>query len=268
MPLQYVKYNSTLRYIPVEVMDEANQHTQRRRRRQREEEARRQDVLEAADQLFSHQGFFKTSMAEIAEAAAFAIGTIYKLFPSKEAIYIALIESKMEEFDRLLHAELARRKGVVAKLEAVIRLRLAYADRNRDFFKVYVSEWSGFEWTIKSAFGERIWRRYLDQLTLVADLIRTGIRDKQLRPIEPEAAAAALHGMLNSIIYLGILQASPPGALTSQYETVRNLIFDGLVATDGRSFSEPPSSGSGRHDGGGSTRARNARNKRRGPNQP
>lgn len=209
--------------------NDVNQQHQRKRRKRREEEARREEILEAAERLFSHQGFFKTSMAEIAESAAFAIGTIYKLFPSKEAIYIALIESKMEEFDRLLESDLVVQEGVIAKLEAIIRLKLAFADRNRDFFKVYVSEWSGFEWTIKSAFGERVWKRYLDQLALVADLIRTGIEEKQLRPIEPEAAAAALHGMLNSTIYLGILQASPPGALVNRYEPIRNLFLHGLV---------------------------------------
>ena len=49
------------------------------------------------------------------------------------------------------------------------------------FFRIYVSEWSGFEWTIKSAFGERVWKLYMAQVDLVADLIRQGIRTQGIQ---------------------------------------------------------------------------------------
>ncbi|MCA9479776.1 MAG: helix-turn-helix transcriptional regulator, partial [Nitrospira sp.] len=69
----------------------------RSERKQREYEARREEILSAAEGLFSQNGFFKTSMAEIAEAAQFAMGTLYKFFKNKEDIYISLVESKVEE---------------------------------------------------------------------------------------------------------------------------------------------------------------------------
>ena len=75
---------------------------QRSQRKQREVEARRDDILSAAERLFSKHGFFKTSMAEIASAAQFAMGTVYKIFESKEEIYISLMESKVEELMQLL----------------------------------------------------------------------------------------------------------------------------------------------------------------------
>ncbi len=185
---------------------------QRSARKTREQEWRRRDILVAAERLFSKNGFFKTGMAEIAEAAEFAIGTVYHFFKSKEEIYISLIEAKMEEFAARIDARVAAAPTATGKVEAVIRTKLEYFEENRNFFRIYVSEWSGFEWTMKSAFGERCWKRYQAQLDLVTDLIRSGSRQGEFRAVVPAEAAYALHGMLNSTIYLWILQAKPSGS--------------------------------------------------------
>lgn len=201
---------------------------QRALRRTRELEWRRQDVLVAAERLFSGKGFFKTSVVEIAEAAGFAIGTVYHFFRSKEDIYISVIEAKMEEFASLTEARVSAAVPARDKLEAVIRTKLEYFEDNRDFFRIYVSEWSGFEWTIKSAFGERCWKRYQAQLDLVTDLMRLGIRRSEFRVVDAAEAAYALHGMLNSTIYLWILQAKPQGSLALKADTLLHLFLHGV----------------------------------------
>ena len=200
----------------------------RTKRKQREYEARRQEILAVAECLFSKNGFFKTSMAEIATAAQFAMGTVYRFFKSKEEIYISIVEAKVEELAELLDKAIAKEKSSSDKLNAFIQVKLAYADRNRDFFRIYVSEWGGFEWTIKSAFGERVWKLYMAQVDLVADLIRQGIRRKEFRKIDPKDGAFALHGMLNSTMYVGILQARPSGSLVDKRELISNLFLSGI----------------------------------------
>ena len=205
----------------------------RTKRKQREYEARRQEILAAAECLFSKNGFFKTSMAEIATAAQFAMGTVYRFFKSKEEIYISIVEAKVEELAELLDKAIAKEISSGDKLNAFIQVKLAYADRNRDFFRIYVSEWSGFEWTIKSAFGERVWKLYMAQVDLVADLIRQGIRRKEFRKIDPKDGAFALHGMLNSTMYVGILQAKPNGSLVDKRGLVSKLFLSGIAKKDG-----------------------------------
>ena len=200
----------------------------RTKRKQREYEARRQEILSAAECLFSKNGFFKTSMAEIATGSQFAMGTVYRFFKSKEEIYISIVEVKVEELAGLLDEEIVRAKTASDKINAFIQVKLDYADRNRDFFRIYVSEWSGFEWTIKSAFGERVWKLYMAQVDLVTDLIRQGIRRKEFRKIDPKDAAFALHGMLNSTMYVGILQAKPNGSLADKYELISTLFLSGI----------------------------------------
>lgn len=200
----------------------------RTKRKQREYEARRQEILSAAECLFSRNGFFKTSMAEIATASQFAMGTVYRFFKSKEEIYISIVEAKVEELAGLLDAEIAKAKTASEKINAFIHIKLAYADCHRDFFRIYVSEWSGFEWTIKSALGERVWKLYMAQVDLVADLIRQGIRRKEFRKIDPKDGAFALHGMLNSTMYVWILQTKPSGSLVEKRELISTLFLNGI----------------------------------------
>jgi AcrR family transcriptional regulator len=61
---------------------------------QREEksERSRRMVLDAALQLFSHQGYRGTSVREIAEAAGVSTGNLYHHFPDKESIFRTLLD--------------------------------------------------------------------------------------------------------------------------------------------------------------------------------
>ena len=61
------------------------------RRDEKAERCRRQ-VLDAALQLFSHQGFGATSVREIADAAKVSIGALYHHFPDKETLFRALLD--------------------------------------------------------------------------------------------------------------------------------------------------------------------------------
>ncbi|HQU29459.1 MAG TPA: TetR/AcrR family transcriptional regulator [Nitrospirales bacterium] len=200
----------------------------RSERKQREYEARREEILSAAEGLFSQNGFFKTSMAEIAEAAQFAMGTLYKFFKNKEDIYISLVESKVEEMLHQLEQAVRRAKSADERIREVIRVKLAFADQNRDFFRIYVSEWSGFEWTVKSAFGDGVWKRYLAQIDLVANLIKDGIKSGEFQNVNPKDTSLALHGMLNSTIYVWILKAGPKESLVDKGEWLGNLFLGGL----------------------------------------
>ncbi|HEY0157689.1 MAG TPA: TetR/AcrR family transcriptional regulator [Thermoanaerobaculia bacterium] len=68
---------------------------------QREEksERSRRAVLDAALNLFSHQGYRATTMREIADRARVSTGNCYHHFPDKEAIFRALLDEYMAVVD-------------------------------------------------------------------------------------------------------------------------------------------------------------------------
>lgn len=66
----------------------------------------REQILNAARELFATHGFHQTSMAELAAAAKVSVGQIYRLFKGKEDIIEALIGADMH--DRIKQVERLR----------------------------------------------------------------------------------------------------------------------------------------------------------------
>ena len=85
----------------------------RRRRVVKPPDQRRQEILEAATQLFRARGFEVTTVQAIAGKAGVAAGTVYLYFPSKEAILVAL----KEDFEAGLLDRFAEIAGAVLSEE-------------------------------------------------------------------------------------------------------------------------------------------------------
>lgn len=58
--------------------------------------ARREEILDAARRVFAERGFRGTTIADIAEAAGIALGTIYLYYPSKEDVFAGLNQQLAE----------------------------------------------------------------------------------------------------------------------------------------------------------------------------
>ncbi len=78
-------------------------------RKEREKHFRREQILEAAYQLFHEAGYSAATMDQIAERAELAKGTLYLYFKSKEDVYFALLNRGLEILIALLEDKLNRR---------------------------------------------------------------------------------------------------------------------------------------------------------------
>ncbi|NMB66002.1 MAG: TetR/AcrR family transcriptional regulator [Spirochaetes bacterium] len=68
-------------------------------RREREKKTREEDIINAAEKIFTIMGYNAASMAEIAKEAQFTRKTVYQYFTDKEDLYFAVI---IRGFKRLL----------------------------------------------------------------------------------------------------------------------------------------------------------------------
>ncbi|PRA09473.1 TetR/AcrR family transcriptional regulator [Paenibacillus sp. DR312] len=70
---------------------------------------RRLSIIEAAKTVFSHQGFEKSTMQEIATEANLGIATIFRYFPKKEHLIVAvaskIVESEVNAFEEIVYGQ-------------------------------------------------------------------------------------------------------------------------------------------------------------------
>ncbi len=154
-------------------------------------EERRQQILELATELFARQGFQGTTTRQIAQQAHVNEAIIFRHFPTKEDLYWAVIENQI----RLLAGQ--------ARLES----KLASGGSDREILGGLAEELLSRDVTLSRLLlytalenhelSHRFFRTHVAQyFELLADYIRSGIRQGRFRDVDPLLAARGFLGML------------------------------------------------------------------------
>jgi len=202
-------------------------------RKVRERLTHRKEILLAAEKVFAAKGFFPTTMSEIAQEAQFGTGTLYKYFKSKDDLYFTLIDEKTAEINNPLKAELSKKTSVIERIAKILRIQFEFIERNRDFFRIYISERSRFEWTVKEDLGKGIHEKMVAYIHLLAQVMRQGIKDGTFKPKDPVDLAHALVGIVNSFVFEWLI-APRPYPLLSKMDTVLDIFLRGAQRTERR----------------------------------
>jgi len=131
-----------------------------RQRRQREAQQRRHSILDAARELFWQQGYFKTTMPQIAARAELAPGTLYLYFPAKSSLYAALLEEGYEMLQQRLEEQLDSGLSPAQLAEAMIDVFIRFATETPEYFDiiffVFQREGAGWEGNLEQAQIQRL----------------------------------------------------------------------------------------------------------------
>lgn len=100
-----------------------------------------QRILETAQALFSHFGFKKTTMDDIARAVFRAKSSLYHYFRNKEEIYRAVVEKEGRVVKEEIRQAIARADSPVAKLEAYVKTRMLALHRLANFYQAFREEY-------------------------------------------------------------------------------------------------------------------------------
>lgn len=92
---------------------------------------RREQIVEAAVELFSRKGFYRTTIQEVAKKAGVSTGLIYQYAQTKEDVLLLALLSVM---DRYRHELESNRDGVepLSRLYAALETYCRIVDRHRD----------------------------------------------------------------------------------------------------------------------------------------
>ncbi|MCL5006287.1 MAG: TetR/AcrR family transcriptional regulator [Acidobacteria bacterium] len=191
-------------------------------------EFRMAELLEAARKVFAEKGFHEATVDEIADAAGVAKGTVYLYYQSKQAIYWAALERGITALLDEVKTRVGEEETLEDKVRAFIAIKIAYFEKNRDFFAIYISEF-GSAFTHPAQLRKRFGDLYLQQSRVIEAVLQEGIKRKVIRSIRPDIAALAISDLTRGIITQRLLGWSK-GDVESDIRFVFDLVWRGIAA--------------------------------------
>jgi AcrR family transcriptional regulator len=156
-------------------------------------EERRRQILAEAIRCFAARGFRGTTVRELAAGVGITEAALYRYFPSKEALYQAIIDEKIAAPDPIESLEEAARRGDDrAVFGGLARSFLESVEGDPSFLRILL--YTGLEGHELAApfFARRI-RRLRE---FVAGYIARRTREGAFRAVDPKLAARAFLGMV------------------------------------------------------------------------
>jgi TetR/AcrR family fatty acid metabolism transcriptional regulator len=134
-------------------------------------------ILEAAVKVFSRQGFYQSTVAQIAREAGVADGTIYLYFKNKDDILVQFFSYRTKQVFERFRAEVNKSDNSLDKLRNLIRRHLTEFQRDRDMAVVYQVETHQNSRLAEDQIREMS-QMYQD---LVSEIVETGQQEDSIR---------------------------------------------------------------------------------------
>jgi len=99
-----------------------------------------QRILDAAIKVFAEQGFFQSTVSQIAKAAGVADGTIYLYFKNKDDILVQFYEYKTRQIFERFRDAVSQSPTAEEKLRCLIHVHLQEFQNDRHMAIVYQAE--------------------------------------------------------------------------------------------------------------------------------
>lgn len=156
-----------------------------------------QRILDAAVAVIAEKGYWQAKVAEIADRAGVADGTIYLYFENKEQILMAAIDSAFETFLKLAREELAKVHDPREKLRRIAFLHLDLLGRQRDLATVFQTELRQ-----SAKFIAQFSRTQLvEYFNLIRNVVREGQQAGLFRAqVSDKIAANCFYGALDEMV--------------------------------------------------------------------
>jgi len=188
-------------------------------------ERKRQRILRAAIVVFASKGYFAARMADVAQEAQVADGTLYLYFEGKQHLLLSIFDDVLSRFiDRTRH-EIEKLDDPIEKLRVLIRLHLETLGRDRPLAHVLQIE------TRQSRrFLQLVTRGKLGEyLSVLREIIEEGQEVGRFRrDISPWLATNIVFGALDELVTSWVL-ADRPGDLVRHLDPLLTLIDEGLL---------------------------------------
>lgn len=172
-------------------------------RRERERLARREQILEAAKEVFWEKGFLNATTEEIAQRAELAVGTLYLYFQSKEEMYISLYFESVDIFRQELERIQALPVAPDEKLHMLWDFLYTYYQEYPTHYRILTFLHNeGLRGAVSPEVIEEINRRTGRNFSLAARIVREGMEAGIYKAGNPREVVDVLWSLLTGLVQL------------------------------------------------------------------
>ena len=186
---------------------------------------RHERILDAAARVFASKGYHGTLVDEIASEADTSKGGVYFHFPTKQAIFLALLDRLADTLRERVEAAVAGEPDPIGRAEAALRVVLDTFASHRRLTRLFMVEALGA--------GPEFNARMMHIRAAFADLIRVhldeAVATAAIPAIDTRVAATAWFGAVNEVVTHWAL-AERPGDLHAAYPTIRAMLLRAIQA--------------------------------------
>lgn len=183
-------------------------------------------ILEAATHLFSKTGYDATGVAEICQAAGVSKGAFYHHFPTKQAVFMELLNTYLNGIEsgfNLMRQETRNVPQVILEMAELVGSLFQTADIHLPIFLEF--------WT-QANHDPHIWEAaiapYRRYQSYFADMIQEGIDEGSLQPVDAQLAARVLVSLAIGMLMQSLFDPQIPNWRSEARQSME-LLMNGIT---------------------------------------
>lgn len=197
-------------------------------RKEREKQRHRYEILNAAEILLAENGYYKTTMEDVAEKAEFSVGTLYNLFAGKDELYQTLIEQRFTIISDEINSLMDEARSCREEVTLFIKGKVVLCQKYRIFAKLYTRERLGDRFSNSNLWTDVVGPLYQQILKRLADVFRLGMDRGLFRnDLDPYDMAIGVDGLTDGFMYEWLMDPDKYN-FDSRYEVMVKLVLDGV----------------------------------------
>jgi len=191
----------------------------------RERPETRSRILEAAIRVFSEKGYYQTAVDDIVEASKTSKGSFYHFFPSKQGIFLALVDALNEQLVAKVDRAISRERGALNKVDAALSTALKEFSSHRRLARILLVEAVG----LGHALNEKLFSLHTSFAALIKKYLDDAVREQSIPPVDTELVSFAWLGAIHEIV-LRWLYTGRPEPLEAALPELRRLLLQSISA--------------------------------------
>ena len=197
-------------------------------RKEREFKMHRMEILEQAEKIFAAKGFHNVTMAEIANASGFSIGSLYQFFEGKDNLYTTMITEKLDLMYGQIREKVNIAEEIAEKIAILIGASFQFVEENTDFCRLFLRGETAPLSELMASLRQKLADDHFRHLTFIENILKKGIKSGYLRQLNQRAMAAALFGLIRSASIDWMLLRGEE-SLNSKKEFIMDIFLKGAI---------------------------------------